>query len=249
MRRDTATMAIVAVALLGAVGCGTGAALADTHAAGPGARTPTISVQGTGRFSVRPDTAIALIGVETRSPKLADATGEVARRMTAVLASVKALGVADRDLTTVTYSVDPLVAPQPRPDDQPPRITGYRVTNVVQLKVRKIDDLGRVLDAALAAGANSLRSLFFTVDDPSKAEGEARARAVRDAATRARQLADTAGVKLGELVLLSEGVPPPRPVLREFARASMADVGAPGPVQTGEQEISVTVEAHYKISR
>jgi uncharacterized protein YggE len=248
MRRQATTMTIVGLALLGALGCATGAAVAQTPA-GASAAPPTIMVQGTGKVSVRPDTAIALIGVETRAPRLADATAEVARRMTAVLASVKALGVADRDLTTVTYSVDPLVAPQPRPDEQPPRITGYRVANVVQLKVRKLDDLGRVLDAALGAGANSLRSLFFAVDDPRPAEGQARTRAVQDAAARARQLADAAGVKLGELVLLSEGVAPPRPVVREFARASVASAMAPGPVESGEQEISTTVEAHFRIAR
>ena len=242
MRRQTAVVAFVAMAL-GASGCGAGAALAQSPAA-PSA--PTISVQGTGKVAVRPDTGIALVGVDTRAPKLADATAEVARLMTAVLARVKALGVADRDLTTVSYSVDPLMAPQQRPDD-PPRITGYRVTNVVQIKIRKIDDTGHILDTALGAGANSLRSLFFTVDDPTQAATEARARAVRDASTRARQLADAAGVKLGELVLLTEGVPPPRPVLREFGRASMATAMAPGPVETGEQEISVTVEAHFRI--
>jgi uncharacterized protein YggE len=249
MRRHATTMAMAVLALLGALACGTGAAVAQAPARRAAGAPPTIMVQGTGKVGVRPDIAVAVVGVEARAPKLADATADVARRMTAVLGGVKALGVADRDLTTVAYSVEPLTAPQTRADEQPPRIAGYRVANAVQIKVRKLDDLGRVLEAALGAGANTLRGLHFTVDDPAAAEAEARARAVRDATAKARQLADAAGVKLGDLVFLSEGVAPPRPVFREFSRAAMAPAMAPGPVETGEQDITVTVEAHFSISR
>jgi uncharacterized protein YggE len=219
-----------------------------------GGLLPSIAVLGTGKASARPDTALALVGAEVRAASMTDATAEAARRMTAVLDRVKALGVAARDITTVTYSVDPVYAPQVRNDpDLPPRIVGYRVANIVQLKVRDLDAVGRILDAALAAGANSLRSLAFTVDDPARVQAEARARAVADAAARARQLADAAGVKLGELLLMSEG-PSLRPVIERQGRLLAHDVRAtaamaPGPVETGEQEMTVTVEAHYRIAR
>jgi hypothetical protein len=248
---------LVMGAFLAVTACGTGVAAAQPPAGSPPPGGPPraqplalITVSGVGRVSVRPDTAVATVGAEARAPRLEDATADVARRVTAVLARVKALGVAERDIQTVGYSIEPLVAPRrPGEEDQPPRIAGYRATNVVQLKVRALDSVGRVLDEAVAAGANTIRSLHFTVDDPSRAEGEAREKAVKNAAAKARQLADAAGVRLGEIVLLSEGGVA-RPVIERFARTSLAAAPmAPGPVETGEQEIAVTVEAHYRIAR
>jgi uncharacterized protein YggE len=209
---------------------------------------PLITVSATGKASVRPDVAIAMLGAEGRAPKLADATGDVARRMTAVIAQIKGLGVADRDVQTLAYTIEPLYAPRrPGEEEMPPRIAGYRATNVVQVKIRTLESVGRVLDAAVAAGANTIRNLSFAVDDPSRAEAEARAQAVKNAAAKARQLADAAGVRLGDLAFLNEGAAQ-RPIISgrvAFATAAMA----PGPVESGEQEISVTVEAHYRMAR
>lgn len=248
---------IAAVVALATAACGTAMAQVPAGpqpAPGPPARGPrmaegTISVTGVGRAAVRPDVGIATLGAEARAPMLADATADVSRRMTAVLERVKALGVADRDIATVTYSVEPLYAPR-RGDEEQPRITGYRVANVAQVKIRDLGAVGRILDAAVAAGANSIRSLQFAVDDPSTGEAEARARAVKNAAARARQLADAAGVRLGDLQQLNEGAPPPRPIFERFGRATLAAAPmAPGPVESGEQEIVVTVDAHYRIDR
>jgi uncharacterized protein len=204
----------------------------------------TIVATGTGRISTRPDTAIAQVGAETRAPSLADATADVTRRMSAVLERVKALGVAERDITTVTYAIDPVTASR-RSEEEPTRILGYRVANVVQLRIRQLDAVGRIMDAAVAAGANTMRGLTFTVGDPQAVETQARTLAVQNANTKARQLAEAAGATLGELVLLTEGVPPPVP--RLIARADVAM--GPGPVEPGQLEISVTVTAHYLIAK
>lgn len=214
---------------------------------GPDAQGPppeVIAVRGVGRVSARPDTALAQVGVEARAPSLADATTEVARRMTAVLERVRALGVAERDVATVSYVVDPLLTP--RRGEEEARILGYRALNVVQLRVRDLAAVGRVLDAAVAAGANVIRGVSFTVQDRSRLEAEARARAVADAHERARQLAAAAGVRLGVLVALAEGTPPV-PLAERFDRAALT--AAPGPVEPGEQEIVISVEARYRLAR
>lgn len=211
----------------------------------PGA---TISVSGTGRVHVKPDVAVAQVGVEAREASLAAATSEVARRMTAVLARLRDRGVADRDITTVVYTVEPIEAPRRQADD-PVRIVGFRVANVVQVKIRDIAAAGPTLEAALAEGATALRALHFTLDDPAPAEAAARAQAVQDAAARARQLAEAAGVRLGELVSLVESAPGPRPVAEHFARATLAAATAPGPIETGELQVTVTVDARYRIDR
>jgi uncharacterized protein YggE len=237
MRTLTRLAPMLALLLLG--GCAT--------AAGPETRPQRlISVRGTGKVAVKPDLATVRVGVELRAPALADATADVGRRMSAVLERLKALGVAERDITTATYAIDPLAAPR-RTDEDPVRIVGYRVANVVQVKLRDLAAVGRTLDGALAAGANTLTALSFTVDDPRPLQAQARVLAVQAAAATAQQLAAAAGVTLGELVSLTEGVV--QPVVARMAAPMMAAGSlSAGPVQSGELEISVSVEAHYRLT-
>jgi uncharacterized protein len=204
-----------------------------------------ISVSAVGRVSVKPDTALLHIGAETRAPALADATADADRRMRDVLARVKALGVADADIATVSYSVDPLVTPRAGEAD-PAHITGYRVLNVVQVRVRDLAAVGRVIDGAVGAGANTLPSLQFTVEDRAVPEARARTLAVRAAAAKAAQIAVAAGVRLGEPVLLSEGASV-RPLMYRGQFTRLASDSGPGPVEPGQLEIEVSVEAQYMI--
>ena len=140
-----------------------------------------ISVRATGRASVKPDTVFVNVGVEARDPTLAAATADVGRRMTAVLARVKALGVAEADIATVGYAVDPIPA-QRRNEEEPIRIVGYRVSNVVRVRIRDVAAAGRIVDGAVAEGANTVSALQFTINDSAPAEREARAQAVALAA-------------------------------------------------------------------
>jgi len=201
-----------------------------------------ITVTAMGRVAVRPDVVLVTLGAETRASTLAEATADVGRRMGEALARVKALGVAENDITTVVYAVDPIAAPR-RSDDEAPRIVGYRVANVVRLRLRDLAAAGRIVDAAIAAGANTVSALQFTLDGPARAESEARVFAVRAAAAKAREIADSAGVRLGELVWISESAP-----IRPVPRAAMATQVAPGPVEPGQLEIVVGIEARYRIA-
>ncbi len=200
-----------------------------------------ITVTGTGTVSLRPDLAVVTLGAEARRPALADAVADVGQRMTAVLARLRALGITERDVKTVTYTIEPR-ATAPRLDDEPPRIIAYHVANIVQVKSRKLDTVAALVDAAIAAGANTVRGIGFTVEDPSAAQAEARTLAVRDAAARARRIADAAGVALGDVLALTEGGSV-RPMAVRMAMA----MEAAGPVEPGQLEIVVTVEARYAI--
>lgn len=207
-----------------------------------------ISARGTGRVAAKPDIAVVRIGAEMRAPTVAEATADVARRSAAIVERAKALGVAERDITTVAYSIEPLPAPR-RTDDDPTRIVAYRVLNVVQVKIRDLGATARIVDGALTAGANTISGLQFTVDDPSRAEAEARTLAVKEATATARQLAAAAGVGLGELMSLSEDAVA-RPVMARMAASPGA--AAPlsmGPVESGQIEIVINVEAHYRIDK
>jgi len=200
-----------------------------------------IVVTGTGRVALRPDTGVIDVGVEARAARLADATAEVDRKMRDVLAGVKALGVRDADVRTTVYAIDPIAEPR-QAGDASARIVGYRVSNVVQVRARAVDGLGKIVDAAVTAGANVVRNVHFTLDDPSRAEAEARALAMQDATARARQIAAAAGVKLGRLLSATESSP-----VRPMARMTMTMATVAGPVEPGQLEVTVSLEARYAI--
>ena len=229
-------LAAVALAVIGASGC-----------AGAGHRerwSRSVAVSATGRVSVTPDLGVVVLGAEGRAPTLSEATADVARRMSAVLARLKGLGVQEADVATVAYSVSPIVAPR-RTEEEPTRIIAYHAMNLVRVKIRALDGIGRALDEAVAAGANAVRDVQFTLADPAAAEARARAEAVREATARAQQLAAAAGRQLGRLLSLTEGrsdQPGPRP----FSAARMAV--APGPIEAGQLEVVVTVEARWRLA-
>jgi hypothetical protein len=193
---------------------------------------------------VKPDTAVVRLGAEARRPTLAEATADVAQRMTAVIERVRALGVRAEDVATVRYAIEPQIARRPESDD-PARVVGYRVANLVQIKVRDVAAVGRIVDGAIGAGANVLQGVQFTLEDRKGAEATARERAVAAARATATQLAKAAGVQLGRLVSLTEGAAngPVVPVHEMVALRA----GAPGPVEAGELTIVVTVDARYRI--
>jgi len=202
-----------------------------------------ITVNGTGRISVKPDMALVNVGVEARAPALVDATADVNQRMTKVVARVKTFDVREQDVTTIAYSVDPVVALR-RSDDDASRITAYRVVNVVRLRIRDVTAVGRIADEAVAAGANTISAFQFALSDPTPAESAARALAVREAATKAKGIADAAGVRLGALFSIHEGIAA-HPVVARSAALAAAPSG-PGPVEAGQLEIVVSVEARYR---
>ena len=199
-----------------------------------------ISVTGTGKVTVRPDTALLEMGAESRARSVGDATADVGARMRAILERVKPLGVEDRDIATVLYTVEPLTAPRPS-DHEPPLIVGYRATNIMQFRIRNLAAIGRILDAAVAAGANTVRGLVFTVGDPAGPQAMARELAVKSAVAKARELTHAAGVGLGDLVSLSEEVVPLRGQVGLFAGAVA--------VEPGQIEIVATVTARYRVAK
>ncbi len=204
-----------------------------------------ILVSGQGMASAKPDIALAIIGVETTAPRLADATSQNTTKMNAVLEKLKSLGIADKDIQTVDYSVTP-IQNQPRPDSNAqPTITGYRVSNQVRVTIRKIADVGNILDQALTAGANRVYGISFSVDDPSAFQQQARAAAIKDAQDKASQLAKNAGLSLGPVLSITEASTGPRPMLA--AADSFGAAAASVPVQTGELQIMVSVQMRFGI--
>jgi uncharacterized protein YggE len=131
-----------------------------------------------------------------------EARSQAAEAMEATLAALKDGGVAEEDIQTSRFSV------QPRYDyrDREEELIGFVVTNLVTAKIRNIDDTGDLIDAAVEAGGDLARvhDLRFTIDDPSALEDEARQEAVAEARHKAETLAEAAGVDLGPVRSISE---------------------------------------------
>lgn len=208
-----------------------------------------ITVQGTGAVQVKPDIARLTLGVQTQATDSSTAARENAERTTRVIDAVKSAGVAEKDIQTANYSIHPQYENRQR---EPGRfeqvLSGYQVSNSVRIVVRRIGDVGKVIDAAVQAGANVAAGVHFDLEDSTKAKEEALRRAVADALRKGRVIADAASVPDIRLAAISEGVfSYPRPLGDFAARGVMAAEAAPTPVQPGEQTITATVTARFTL--
>jgi len=201
----------------------------------------TITVPGRGTVRVEPDVATLRLGAVVVRPTAGEARTAAATTMAAVFEALTGGGVDQRDLQTTLVGLDAVREYQPEGGS---RVTGYQLTNTVEVTIRKIETVGGLIDAALAAGATSMDGLTFRLADPTDALAEARRRAVADARSRATTLAEEAGVTLGPVVGIVEGgaLPPgpPRP-MAELRMKAAADVATPVEAGTNELEVGVTV--------
>ena len=149
----------------------------------------TISVLGDGRVLVQPDVAMASFGVEATGPTLSAAQADASTRMQAVVDTLVAQGVPREEIRTDRLSANPVY-------DQKDNtiIRGYHASNSVQVKLRQLDQVGAIVDAVTAAGANRVDGLSFAVDNLEAPKGQARGLAVQNARAKADQLAGLAGL-------------------------------------------------------
>jgi uncharacterized protein YggE len=231
--------ALAATMLLGAA---RGAAAQDATPT-PERPVATVSVNGRGAVTIAPDTASVVIGVTIIEPTLSAAQEKATTQMTAVIEALKAAGIEDRDIQTVSYSVNIIQDYDER--GYPAKFRGFQVANQVNVTVRDLTQLGSILDTVVAAGANTIYGINFFVDDPSEAASRARALAVQDARTKAEELAAAAGVTVGRLLSISETyAPPPAPV----SYADMvAEQRAAVPIEVGTQVVTVDVQVSWEL--
>jgi uncharacterized protein len=209
----------------------------------PAGQIEGVTVVGEGVVLVQPNVARVTLGVEVSEPSLASAQADAARRMDAVVQGLKALGVPDSDIRTVSFSVTPRYDTQ---GNQQGALRGYQVQNLVEVKVSDISGLGRLIDDAIAAGATRVVGIRFEAEGMDRAGEQARTEAMRDARTKAEQLAGGVGVALGGPTVIEElesgGVTPLR------AEGAPAAAAAPQtPIQPGELQVRVRVRVVWAI--
>jgi|SRR5689334_10947722 len=207
------------------------------------AQPPRIVTSGEAQVRVTPDRATILVGVQTRAVTAAAAGASNARTQKAILDTLKAMGLTSDQLATQSYSVNPEM--QYPPSGGPGRVTGYTVSNVVRVELKRIEQVGPVVDASLAKGANQINSIQFSSSTASEARRTAMADAVRDAKADAEALARAAGGTLGPVIEISSSSPPIRPMYTEvMMRSAAKDVATP--IEPGEQVISATVSVIWQ---
>jgi uncharacterized protein YggE len=202
-----------------------------------------IVVTGNGEAHVSADRATILVGVQSRAATAVSASSDNARRVRAVLDTLRALGVGADQLSTVNYNVSPEVQ-YPPGGGQPPRVTGYVVTNSVRADRLRIEEIGRVLDAALAKGANEISGLSLSSSKSDSTRLAALAAAVADARAQAEVLARAAGGTLGSLIELSSAQEPIRPIAQPVTRMAAA-AAVQTPIVSGEHTVTATVTARW----
>ena len=204
-----------------------------------------LTAHGHAELKAKPDIARFTVSVTTQSDQQAAAAQDNARRTTALLAALKAAGVAEKDIQTQDYNVQPQYDYKP----SPPVLTGFQVTNSIQVTVRELGKAGVILDKATQSGATDVSGLTFDLADRTAAERQALAQAVTEAQSKADAMALAAGVGRGRLLSLTEGSPVVVQPLFQ-ARAMAAEAPQPStPVEANEITVTADVTAVYAIGQ
>ncbi len=206
----------------------------------------TITVSGAGEATGVPDRARLSAGVTAIAATADAALAENARKMTSVFDALKKMGVPERAIQTSNFSVQPQYPPYNQNAPALQRIVGYQVSNQVDVTLDDPKKLGAALDALVAAGANQINSVSFSIKAADALETKAQEAAVADARARAQTYARAAGVTLGGVVSIQEGATEaPRPMYRVMA-ASLAGA-PPTPTAAGEQSVTANVTVVFEI--
>lgn len=204
----------------------------------------TIEVDGTGETRTSPDTADLDLAIDTQARTAEEAAGKNAALATKVIDALKSRLGDKGKITTGGYSLEPQYDQRP---NQKPTIIGYNAANTVTVNTRALDLVGALIDSAIAAGANRVNSLNFSVKDDTRPRTEAIAIATRDARAQAAALAAALDVKLGK-VLKATTLSEQRPIPIRMGRAmAMSAASVATPVEPGEVTVPATVSLTFEI--
>ena len=205
----------------------------------------TLSVGAEGRVERAPDVADLSAGVVTTAPTATEAMRLNAERMTAVAATIRKAGIAERDIQTAGLNLQPQYR---YVQNEEPKLIGYQASNTVSLRVRDLKNMGRALDALVASGANQINGPNFRLDKPEPALDGARTEAVAAARARAELYAKAAGLRVKRILSISESgaIEPPRPYTMMRAMSAKAE-DASTPVSPGEVSLTVTVNMTFEL--
>jgi len=206
-----------------------------------------IHVTGNGSVVGEPDIATLNLGVSVEKKTVAEAREAAAVVMTAVIDALKARGIAENDIQTDRFSI----YPQYDYTENGRVLRGYSVNNTVSAKVRELENLSEVIDAAAEAGGDIVvvNAIQFMIEDTTPLQTQARGLAVKDAEAKAQTLADASGVTLGKPITITEtshAASPPIAFAREAAFAEESALSST-PIEAGELTVTVSITIVYEI--
>ena len=206
-----------------------------------------IWVSGTGTVTVTPDLVNFNIGVHSQQNTVAAAQSEAVAAMTRIMDVLKANNIADKDIRTIQFSISPVYSYDEKIMQS--SIIGYSVDNVVNVKIRNLDNVGSIVDEAAEAGGDFtiINSISFAVDNPEQYYDQARNEAMNDAKAKAQQLADLGGITLGQAIYISESSTPI--AQNDYSKGVPVSQLSPStPISSGQTDITINVSINYSIN-
>lgn len=212
-------------------------------------RSSELAVTGEGKIDISPDTALIRVGIVVSNMKtVQEAQNEVSKRSNQIIDELSKLGVDKKDMKTTNYNIYPQYGDGTGREVN--SIKGYNGSTTVQIKTKKIDQVGTFLAKATEAGANQVEGVEFAIDDPAIYRKQARDAAIASAKEQAKQLSQSLGIKLGKITNIVEssyGVPGPMPYMAaESLSKDIALGGAAPAIQPGTQTISTMVTVYFE---
>jgi uncharacterized protein YggE len=230
---------------LAAVAIAAPAVAADVQVQSQG---PLVELAVTETVKAKPDIAEVSAGVTSNAPTAVAAMAANAKAMDAVIARIKALGIASEDIQTVGINLNAQYDYNQAQQRQVFR--GYQASNRVSVTLRDVKRAGSVLDALVAAGATDIAGPTFSLDDDAGPRAQARKAAFDKAQAQAAEYARWAGYSGVRLLAVTEAVEMGRPMFRDgMVRAQMAEAKAPTPVEPGLVGTAVTVSVTFEMTR
>lgn len=201
----------------------------------------TMSIQGEGKVTVKPDVAVTTMGVISEGATVADAQAKNTEVMNKLIGKLKTLKIDAKDMQTTNYNIYPQYN---YTEKEGRKLTGYEVSQSVTIKIRDLANANTVLALAGEVGANSVSGLQFTVDDPEQFKTQARDAALAQVAKKVAVLGESLGVRFTQVVSYDESGGEPLP-LRTFGLE--AAMGGPPVVESGSNEVIVRVNVTFEI--
>ena len=204
-----------------------------------------VVVVGEGSVTVAPDYVRIRSGVSTYAKTVKEASDTNSKLMTNIIAALAEAGIAKKDIQTSEFSIEPVYASPSPPGG--PKLSGYRVSNQVNVTIHQVSQVGEILDRLVRTGATDAENIAFLISDREKALDQARVATVANAKHKADLYARASGVNLGRVAWITEGsdFEPIAPM--GVARPKMAS--SPVPIERGENTITARVTIAFDITQ
>lgn len=216
--------------------------------------TPHLTVRGEAELDKPADQLRLSLGVLTEGPDAEETLERNSELIQDVLDAVKKVGLAENEYSTGRFRVQPVYSRRPRNADEgwTPKITGFQVSNTLDIKTKQLDLAGRLIQEANKAGANSVHAISFELANPRTHRAEAIETATANAIADAKVVSKAAGVSLKRVISISvdDARPVTPPPSRGVQMRAMAEGGGVStPIAPGEVTVKASVTIVYEIEQ